>query len=1007
MSFKLTSTGLCIGHLNVYHLPNKVADVSVLINQQSPHILGISETRIAADKIDGCDKISDDFLGIQNYSIFRRDYSQHGHNGLAAYVHNSILKYTKRRLDLEIGLTESLWLEIKIDKSNPLLVCTFYRNPSKGKQAKRPVNLPIGTNSFSSIECLQCGNNCKKKISFADWKEEFTNLMDKVNDENKNILILGDFNIDLKQKQTHWVTITSLFNLKQLIDQPTRVTDTTSTIIDHIYTNNANKTNNIKIVDSGISDHKPIFCKWKCKIPKSKKSGHTTFEYRNFKLFDENKFLSDVYNASFESVFQVDDAEKALDHFIIKFLSLVDNHAPLRHRRVKNISLPPWITNDLRDAMAKRDELKSKQSEKKKEIDKIADIDKRVNEEIQLKNISTEYKCQRNKVVEMQRKAKKEYFNSLIENSKNTATIWRAMNEILNISKKSNKSQETGLSADEYNNHFLSVASSLRKEIEINKAKQNINHDKLKCFIEDKLPENACFHIPLITENELVNIINGMKNKSAMGMDKIPIKLLKLALPFISKPLTYIYNICIMQNVFPTSLKIARVIPLPKSKDTSDVNNFRPISILPLLSKPLEKHIQKHLLKFMENNNLFHSFQSGFRPNHSCNTALASLCDNWLSNINESKLTGAVFLDFKKAFDLVDHSVLLQKLNEYIRNDNTLQFFKSYLCQRQQYVSVNCSSSELGFVECGVPQGSIIGPILFGIYINDLPLYISNKNVRCDLFADDSTLHTSSKDISSITTLLNTSLVEVSNWCKENLMVIHPNKTKSMVVTTRQKRQLKKLSLNLNIDSIPIEQVSEHKVLGVMIDDEMKWDSQINMISKKMSRTLFLMSKLKHFADQKSITMFHNAHIMPYINYASVLWDGAKHVHLDIIKSLYRRSIKIVGKDYHVSTDEKLKSLNMLPFYKQLDYNKAIFMFKVYHESCPSNIYSLFKRCKSSRSMNFITPKPRIDLFESSISCSGSKVWNSLPSNIKNSKTLISFKKSVHTYFLQPLQSDS
>jgi len=511
--------------------------------------------------------------------------------------------------------------------------------------------------------------------------------MDKVNDENKNVLILGDFNIDLKQKQNQWITITSLFNLKQLISKPTRVTDKTSTMIDHIYTNNPNMTNNIKVVDSGISDHKPIFCKWKCKIPKNKKNGHTTFEYRSFKHFDENQFLLDVYNTSFWVLYNEHNAEKALDNFNDMFLSIIEKHAPLRQRRVKNMSSPPWITNDLKNAMAKRDQLKSAQTEKKKEIERVLQQDKKEEGKIQLINISTEYKRQRNKVLELQRQAKKTYFNSLIENSKNTATIWRAMNEILNKSKKPNTLQVTNVSPDEYNNHFLSVASSLHKGLDKTDVKESNNHDKLKSFIEENLAENDCFQIPFIFETELEKIVKDLKNKKAMGLDKVPVKLLKLALPFISKPLTYIYNLCISQNIFPSALKTARVIPLPKNKDLSDVNNFRPISILPLLSKPLEKHIQKHLLTFMENNNLFHSFQSGFRQNHSCSTALATLCDKWLSNINESKLTGAVFLDFKKAFDLVDHSILLQKLKEYVRNDNTLAFFESYfikdnkLCQ--------------------------------------------------------------------------------------------------------------------------------------------------------------------------------------------------------------------------------------------------------------------------------------------------------------------------------------
>ena len=212
-----------------------------------------------------------------------------------------------------------------------------------------------------------------------------------------------------------------------------------------------------------------------------------------------------------------------------------------------------------------------------------------------------------------------------------------------------------------------------------------------------------------------------------MGPDNIPTYLLKLAIPYVVNSLTYIYNLCIQKNIFPKIFKTAKVIPLPKNTDRTDPNNFRPISLLSVLSKPLEKHVHRHLSTFMEKHNLFHTFQSGFRSKHSCHTALSAMCDMWLSAVDRSEIVGAVFLDFRKAFDLVDHAILQQKLRVYLNNSSAVRFFQSYLSDRSQYVCANGKFSATGTIQSGVPQGSTLGPLLFCIFINDLPLHIQDK----------------------------------------------------------------------------------------------------------------------------------------------------------------------------------------------------------------------------------------------------------------------------------------
>ena len=286
-----------------------------------------------------------------------------------------------------------------------------------------------------------------------------------------------------------------------------------------------------------------------------------------------------------------------------------------------------------------------------------------------------QFKKQRNIVKSLIRKSKKAHFNKIVSEKADTASIWRALSQITNCRSARSKVVPPHLKADNFNEHFLSVAASLISER--NHGIQNPSEELFQ-FCTDRQNDSKPFDIPLLAVHEVGNLIASMANKKSSGTDEISPKILKIALPYIIEPLTYIFNLCIEQNVFPDKLKHAKVIPLPKTRDMTSVKNYRPISILPAISKPLEKHISKHFLNYLDEHKLLHTLQSGFRPKHSCHTALTRLVDTWLANINNKKLSGVVFLDFKKAFDLINHDILLSKLKLYTLNDNSVKMFKSY-----------------------------------------------------------------------------------------------------------------------------------------------------------------------------------------------------------------------------------------------------------------------------------------------------------------------------------------
>ena len=891
--------GLRIGYLNINNARNKIDDIVTILHNsgQHFHVFCFAESRLSS-------QVADPEMQVAGYNILRLDPTGPKTTGLLLYFASSM--DCIRMHDLETHGVESIWLKVSIKHSKPVLIGFLYRNPA---------------------ECIE-------------WQERFHSLMDDVIMMNREVILFGDFNIDLLKPKQKWNQTYTMLGLEQLTDRPTRITNQTKTLIDHIYVTSKQYIAEVCVPDYGTSDHYPICLTWynkRCKFPK-------IGQFRN--------------------------PDEAVEFWTKTFLSAYDKHAPFRKKRVKHVTKPPWITREIDEEIYYRDFL--------------------------LKSGKRElFKRQRNKVTSMKRKAKRQYFQKLVVSCKDSRQVWKAIN-LLTRKHVSKSQQITNISPNTLNNHFSTIA----EKIILNDKSQENDLGHLKKYI-DSIDFKSSFMLGPMTTSDVSKSLWALKQSCTRDLDGLDRRILKLACPVIVETLTYLYNLCIDKNCFPSKFKQAKVVPIYKSGDTADPSNYRPISILSFLSKPLEKHIYKSLYAYLNNNSLIHENQSGFRQNHSCHTALIQLVDNLLTNINLNEFTGILFVDFAKAFDVIAHSLLLRKLELYRLPPMFLRLMSSFLSNRKQLVSINNSSSTYQPIKYGVPQGSVLGPLLFLLYINDLPCFVQ---CLCEMFADDTSLQSHDSDTSKLTIKLQRGIDRLVTWSELNHMALNAQKNKCMYVSARQKRQKLSPSFQpLFIGQQTIEEVHSHKVLGVIIDRDLSWSNHISFLGKRLAVKISQLAKIKYFLDLHSRSMFFNAHILTLIDYASTLWDSASESNLRFIFRLHKRALKLVllkSNSLAITDYSQLKTLN---FKNRLKYNKLVCMHSVVYGSAPRNIISRFTINKYRHNHMLSFPRPRNNLFKASLLYSGGTMWNNLPQRLKSIANKHTFKTALKKHLLNDI----
>ena len=605
-------------------------------------------------------------------------------------------------------------------------------------------------------------------------------------------------------------------------------------------------------------------------------------------------------------------------------------------------------------------------------------------------NLEDWIKAQKSKNLtkKMMKQAKSTFLTeALTTNQKDSEQFWRTLSKILpkksssahpiNLINENGSLEEPSNAAGLINDFFTNIATKL---------------DKHKEPWEDKgLKTNARFNLELISMAEIKKEIRNINVLKSSGFDHISATVLKDSFLAIPNVLLHIMNASIANSAFPQAWKYATIVPIEKKPNAPTPSDFRPISLLPLPGKLLERLISNRMMGYLEENSLISESQDGYRKERSTVKAISTLTDDVLQTAGEGKVTAAVFIDFSKAFDCVNHGILLKKLTNLGFTEETIRWYKSYLSDRKQSTIANGILSDYQHVTCGVPQGSILGPPLFILFEDDMIEVI--KHSRTSQYADDTVVYLSGNNELELSNKLNEDLSKLSKWWRQNKLTVNCKKTKYMVMGSRP-RTSKCEDLNLKIEENKLERVNTYKYLGVTLDQGLSFDAHLIALNATVRHKVFLLRTVRPFLTTFAALQIYRTMILPILEYGCSLYDSAAKKLTDKLQVAQNSALKAVfGLPKLTPTTVLHTKAKIAQLVERRQRAVLIHSYQRTKQKKYIDPRPLFTRTHSAASLKI--PPARTNLAQRALAYRGAVLFNKLPIALREVPDLHVFKKGL------------
>ena len=815
--------------------------------------------------------------------------------------------------------------------------------------------------------------------------EYITSILKEICIKNKPLFIFGDINDDLFLQEAKLLKIIKSMKLCQIIEKPTRITDVSKTLIDVLITNRKDMIVQNDVVPCPIADHELISACINIKKPKRKPETKT---YRCLENYTPNTLCSLIleHTSSLNEILNTDNIDIQVPIITKVMNDCIEKCAPVVTKQI-NRPPAPWIDQNIKDAMKERDYIK-----------------KRLKSDRYNVTLQTEHKERKNAIKSSLHRAKSKYFqDEFVKCGRNSTKKWKVAKKLIpENSKNSNKQvlNDVQNKAEQFNKFFSNVGKETFR-----RTQESLNNttNNRRARVEPNLAL-PLFRPTPVSVDIVILTFKRLKETNAIGSDDLAYHFIRDSLPVTAFYITVIVNTSIVTGLYATLWKHAIVVPVFKSGDFDEPSNFRPISILPILSKILERIVADQLMEHLETNQLISNTQHGFRSKLSTETALLAITEKIYENIDKNKISLLSLLDLSKAFDSVNHELLLEKM-QTIAIDRF--WFDDYLSDRTQSVKIDNHVSSKESIEFGVPQGSILGPVLFLVFVNDVNQFAMDCQI--EQFADDTQLlHTgTANEINQLIQVAENTLTQVKNYFNRNGLLVNSNKTQCIFIGSRQNIARIPGDVFIRFGESEIKPSMNVKNLGVYLDQYMTFERHIDEIHRKTMGSLIFLNRIKNQVTSDIRVTLVQALALGYLNYCPNIWGTAGKTQLHRVQKLQNFAAKVAigyGKKHDRATPF-INKLNWMKIDQKCLFDTYILTYKVLNNILPEWLMTFtlvrdINPVPTRQSDNLAVPRTQTHTGERGVKVRAPKLWNALPADVRNSSTLNIFKKKIKDFIM-------